>query len=98
MMLLKYALMRSTALVCSSPMRGVEDCAASTAASQPAPSSTVEGTISSDGSGAPVAPVCSPAGGTSTSSGSVNPFGAPGAAGVFGAGGGFATLLAPSWA
>src|SRR5262245_19111391 len=89
--------MRSSALVCSSPMRGVDFCASSTAASQPAPSSTVGGTISCDGGGAPVAPVCSPVGGAIVSSGSVSPCGAGVGAG-FGAGGVLATLLAPSWA
>src|SRR5262245_1981630 len=93
--------MRSSALVCSSPMRGVDFCASSTAASQPAPSSTVGGTISCDGGGAPVAPVCSPVvapvGGAIVSSGSVSPCGVGAGAG-FGAGGVLATLLAPSWA
>src|SRR5262245_29611562 len=89
--------MRSSALVCSSPIRGVDACASSTAASQPAPSSTVGGTISCEGGGAPVAPVCSPVGGAIVSSGSVSPCGA-GAGVGFGAGGVLATLLAPSWA
>src|SRR4029450_4427486 len=95
--------MRSSALVCSSPMRGVDFCASSTAASQPAPSSTVGGTISCDGGGAPVDPVCSligaPVGGAIVSSGSVSPCGAGAGGGAgFGAGGVLATLLAPSWA
>src|SRR5262245_45961630 len=94
--------MRSSALVCSSPMRGVDFCASSTAASQPAPSSTVGGTISCDGGGAPVAPVCSPVGapvgGAIVSSGSVSPCGVGAGAGLGAAGGLLATLLAPSWA
>src|SRR5262245_7652178 len=94
--------MRSSALVCSSPISGVDFCASSTAASQPAPSSTVGGTISCDGGGAPVAPVCSPVaapvGGAIVSSGSVSPCGVGAGAGLGAAGGVLATLLAPSWA
>ena len=50
--------MRCTALVCWSPISGVGPGAASTAASQPAPSSMAAGAISSAGGAAPVG--CSP--------------------------------------
>src|SRR6185295_3537447 len=75
-MSLKEALMRWTALFCASPMSGVGACAASTAASQPAPSSVVEGGISAAGGAAPVG--SSAVDGKTASCGSVRPWGALG--------------------
>src|SRR5512144_688097 len=67
--------MRCTALSCWSPISGVGPGAASTAASQPAPSSMAEGVISSAGGAAPVGASSPPSDGLSCSCGSVSPCG-----------------------
>ena len=91
--------MRSTALDCASPISGVAACAASTAASQPAPSSVAVGVISSSGASAPVAPVSSPTAGLSWSCGSVRPCGEGGVVtGVVVAAGCLTTVVPLSWA